>query len=672
MKDLSLPKGKNIDAVVCKTLAAEMTAKAIEDRLARFDKLFARQTELLKSKEQRPIEITLPDGKTTPGVAFQTTPLEIALKISKKLAEKCIVAKVAYSKKDGAVFGETVDVDEEAEASGQAADHKETVIDLSQPLEGDCKLTLLTIDDPLAQRTFRHSSAHVLGRALERLYQAYLCHGPPTEDGFFYDSFTGDVKVSENDFAKIEKSAEELIKKAAPFQKLILSKEEALDLFRDNPFKQVLIKDKIKDGQATSAYRCGDFVDLCTGPHVPSTGIFKAFKVTKNAAAYWKGKATLDDLQRVYGVSFPSKAELDEYLALQQRIKEQNHKAIGERQKLFHFNEFSPGSCFFLPHGTKIFNKMVEFMRKQYHYRGFKEVNTPNMFKNTLWKTSGHYFKYKENIFFLEIEDQEFGLKPMNCPSHCVMFDSELKSFRDLPLRFADFGVLHRNEASGALAGLTRVRKFHQDDAHIYISEDQIEQEITDQINFLRYVYNIFGFKFEFELSTRPELYLGTLDVWNKAEAALKSVLDKNVPKWKLNPGDGAIYGPKIDVKIKDCMNRAHQLGTIQLDFVQPIRFNLQYRDSDDKDESDGEGEKPAEAEKKAKDAKKTKEAKAEGQEHKDAHKAAEGEHHKKPNTDKDPPNPEDLKNVNTGIRSASAHGDEQPKGEAKGRRRSR
>lgn len=643
MEVAAIPKGKSKDHLVCSSMSANFTQEKIAKRLSLFEKLYNQQLESLKKRENKPITITLPDGKTTEGVSNQTTPMDIAMKISKKLAERCAVAKVAYAKKDEDKGSEVVDVD--AEAEGQPAS-KDLIVDLREPLTGDCKLTLLTLDDPIGRRTFYHSSAHLLGKAMEKTFQAYLCHGPPIDQGFFYDAFTGGVSISQDNYEKIEKEAAELISQNAQFQRLLLSKKDALELFADNPFKQVLIKEKISDNAITSAYRCGEFVDLCTGPHVPSTGMIKAFKVMKNSSSYWKGKQDLDDLQRVYGVSFQTQKELDAHLKMLEELAEKDHHNIGKKQKLFIFSDLAPGCAFFLPHGTRLFNKLVDFMRKQYHFRGFTEVNTPNMFKSTLWKTSGHYFKYKGNMFFLDVEEQEFGLKPMNCPSHCVMFNSSLRSYRDLPIRYADFGVLHRNEASGALHGLTRVRKFHQDDAHIFISEDQIEDEISEQLNFLRYVYDLIGFKYNFELSTRPEQFLGEIETWDKAETALKNVLNKNVKEWKLNPGDGAYYGPKIDVKITDCYNRPHQLGTIQLDFVQPLRFNLQYQYIQEKKKEESEGEeetkdehkkpkkeKAEKAEKAEKKKKGDKKEKAEAKEE-DHPKDKKEEHHKEEKKD--------------------------------------
>ncbi len=274
---------------------------------------------------------------------------------------------------------------------------------------------------------------------------------------------------------------------------------------------------------------------------------------------------------------------------MKEELKKRDHRTVGEKQKLFYFSDLSPGCTFFLPHGTRIFNRLIDLMKKEYKYRGFTEVNTPTMFKNELWKKSGHYFKYQKDMYFVKNEDEdgkvieEFGIKPMNCPSHCIMFDSSLRSYKDLPIRYADFGVLHRNEASGTLTGLTRVRKFHQDDAHIFCTKDQIQEEILGQLDFITYIYSLLGFDFQLEISTRPEKYLGTIEMWDDAENKLKAAMNGFGKKWSVNPGDGAFYGPKIDIKVSDCYKRKNQLATIQLDFNLPLRFNLQYKSKETK-----------------------------------------------------------------------------------------
>lgn len=581
------------DGIVVPNKQVSLTAEKVQTRLQKFNSLFEEQKKQLASMPSREIDITLPDGKVTKGESFKTTPMDIALKISKKLAEAVVVARVQYTKKDHAFFGGITQCEDDHHE--EPTDATKELIDLNAPLEGDCTLELLKFESPEGQETFWHSSAHILGRSLEKNYSGYLTHGPPLKDhGFFYDIYTGEAKIAEHDFERIELGMGELVAKNEPFQKLLLTKEQALDLFGDNPFKVLLIQTKIAEGQKTTAYRCGDMVDLCTGPHIPSTGRVKAFKVLKCASSYWLSNNANDSLQRAYAIAFDSKKQLDEYIKVQEELLKNDHRTILEQQQLVHFNKMTPGCAFYLKHGTRIFNTLIDFMRKQYIYRGFTEVNTPNMFKNDLWRTSGHYFKYKDDMFFVKCDDDEYGVKPMNCPSHCLIFKSTLRSYRDLPLRLADFGVLHRNEASGALGGLTRVRKFHQDDAHIFCREDQILEEIERSLDFLNYTYDIFGFQYQLQLSTRPEKHLGTVEQWDNAEAALTEALNKSGRPWTLNKGDGAFYGPKIDIKVMDCYKRKHQLGTIQLDFNLPQRFNLQYKDKEAEEEKPHhEEEKP-------------------------------------------------------------------------------
>ncbi len=575
---------------------ATFFAPQIQTRLEKFNALYKIQSERLASLPSREIDITLPDGKVVKGTSFRTTPLEIATKISKKLAERVVVARVKYTTRDVSFFSNIVDcdTDEKTECTEKSEGQGFELVDLHAPLEGDCNLALLSFDDPEGRQTFWHSGAHVIGRALEQVFNGYLTHGPPlNEGGFFYDIYSGEKKITPEDYNKLEAKASELVSSNQPFEKLLLSKKEALDLFGDNPFKVKLIETKIADDSSTTAYRCGDLVDLCTGPHLPSTNRIKALKVLKNSSSYWLSNQTNDSLQRVYAIAFPSKKELDEYIKIQEELAKRDHRNIVEAQSLVHFHPLSPGCAFFLPHGARIFNRLIDFMRRQYHFRGFTEVNTPNIFKNDLWKTSGHYFKYKEDMFFVKTEDEEHGVKPMNCPSHCLLFNASLRSYRDLPIRYADFGVLHRNEASGSLGGMTRVRKFHQDDAHIFCREDQILEEIKNQLEFVSYVYSLFGFEYKFELSTMPEKHLGTREMWENAEKALAEALDANGKPWTINPGDGAFYGPKIDIKVLDCYKRKHQLGTIQLDFNLPMRFNLQYKDhKNDNTEEEGQPEK--------------------------------------------------------------------------------
>jgi len=525
----------------------------IDHRIKIWDEYYKKMQEELAAAPEKKITISLPDGKQIEGIAGKTTPFDIAMGISKGLAESSVVAKVNGELKD-----------------------------MTFPLDADCTLALFKFDSDEGKNVFWHSSAHILGQALERLYGVKLCTGPALEDGFFYDSrFNNDNTLSQDDFPAIQQAVDSIVAQKQPFQKMMVPKEVALEMFKYNPYKSQILRDKVPDGVKCGVYRCGDLIDPCRGPHLPNTNRVKAFAVTKNSSAYWQGKAENDLLQRVYGISFPDKKALKEWEEIQRLAAERDHRLIGKNQELFFFHPLSPGSAFFLPHGARIYNKLIEFIRSEYRARGFTEVMSPNIYNIKLWETSGHWQNYQENMFSFPIDKEPFALKPMNCPGHCLMFGHRIRSYRELPLRFADFGVLHRNEASGALTGLTRVRRFQQDDAHIFCRADQITVEITNALKFMQFVYGIFGFDFSLELSTRPEKYLGDLALWDQAEKQLAEVLDaykaESGKAWKLNPGDGAFYGPKIDIKIQDALKRSIQCATIQLDFQLPIRFELEY-----------------------------------------------------------------------------------------------
>jgi len=360
---------------------------------------------------------------------------------------------------------------------------------------------------------------------------------------------------------------------------MVVTKSEALELFQGNPFKEQIIKTKVPDGSRTTVYKCGDLIDLCRGPHVPHTGRVKAFAATRHSASNWLGDTDNDTLQRVYGISFPDKKMLKVWKENQEKAKQRDHRRIAAQQELIMFHELSAGSAFWLPHGARIYNKLIEFIKNHYWNRGYDEVITPNIYNLDLWHRSGHALHYKDAMFCFDVEGQEWAMKPMNCPGHCLMFGSAIRSYRDLPIRYADFGVLHRNELSGALTGLTRVRRFQQDDAHIYCREDQVESEVLGALDFMKSVYDTFGMTFKLELSTRPKKALGDIELWNRAEAALERALNTFIGKgnWRVNPEDGAFYGPKIDIKVMDAMDRVHQCATVQLDFQLPIRFDLQY-----------------------------------------------------------------------------------------------
>ncbi|EEB19847.1 Threonyl-tRNA synthetase, cytoplasmic, putative [Pediculus humanus corporis] len=519
----------------------------IEERNVLWNKLKTAYEAEIASKTSNPIKITLPDGKIVEGESWKTSPYDIAKGISQGLADNTVIAKV-----NGVLW------------------------DLERPLESDCKLQLLKFDDEEAQQVFWHSTAHILGEALERLYGGHLCYGPPIENGFYYDMFTPDSQVSNTDFPSIESLMKKIVKEKQPFERLEMKKEDLLEMFKYNHFKVRILNEKINT-PTTTVYKCGSLIDLCRGPHVRNTGKIKAFKITKNSSAYWEGNSEAESLQRVYGISFPDPKQLKEWERIQEEAAKRDHRKLGREQELYFFHELSPGSCFFYPKGAFIYNTLVEFIRSEYRKRGFQEVITPNIYNVKLWETSGHWQHYAENMFSFELEKETYALKPMNCPGHCLIFDNRNRSWRELPLRMADFGVLHRNEFSGALSGLTRVRRFQQDDAHIFCTVNQIKSEISGALEFLKNVYGVFGFTFQLRLSTRPEKYLGEINVWDQAEKQLTESLDEFGFPWKLNPGDGAFYGPKIDITILDALKRAHQCATIQLDFQLPIRFNLNY-----------------------------------------------------------------------------------------------
>uniref|UniRef100_A0AAY4DX41 threonine--tRNA ligase n=1 Tax=Denticeps clupeoides TaxID=299321 RepID=A0AAY4DX41_9TELE len=530
----------------------------IDERLVLYNRLKAEHDALLARKaegDSRPIKITLPDGKVVDGESWKTTPYQVACGISQGLADSTVVAKV-----------------------------NKNVWDLDRPLEEDCSLQLLKFDDEEAQAVYWHSSAHIMGEAMERVYGGCLCYGPPIENGFYYDMFLDNEGVSSNDFPCLENLCKKIIKEKQPFERLEVKKETLLEMFKYNKFKCRILNEKVTT-PTTTVYRCGPLIDLCRGPHVRHTGKIKALKIHKNSSTYWEGKADMETLQRIYGISFPDAKMLKDWEKFQEEAKNRDHRKLGREQDLFFFHDLSPGSCFFLPKGAYIYNSLIEFIRSEYRMRGFQEVVTPNIYNSKLWQTSGHWQHYSENMFSFEVEKETFALKPMNCPGHCLMFDHRPRSWRELPLRMADFGVLHRNELSGALTGLTRVRRFQQDDAHIFCTMDQIEEEIKGCLDFLRTVYDVFGFTFKLNLSTRPEKFLGEVEVWNQAEKQLENSLNEFGEKWVLNPGDGAFYGPKIDIQIKDAIGRYHQCATIQLDFQLPIRFNLTFvsHDGDDK-----------------------------------------------------------------------------------------
>ncbi|GAA5824918.1 hypothetical protein JCM3770_002293 [Rhodotorula araucariae] len=532
----------------------------LASRVALFEQLKKDADDKLASMPREPITITLPDGSTREGTSYETSPMSIALAISKGLADKTVIAKV-----DGELW------------------------DLERPFEKSASLELLDFEHPEGKKVWWHSSAHILGECCERHYGCHLAIGPPTDEGFFYEmGMNGDRVVAQTDYEALETLAKGVVKDKQKFERLEVSKENLLKMFEYNPFKTHIINDKIPDGTSTTVYRCGPMIDLCRGPHIPHTGRVKSLAILKNSSSYFLGDANNESLQRIYGISFPDTAQMKDYKKFLEEAAKRDHRRIGKDQELFFFHDLSPGSCFWLPHGTRIYNTLVEFMRSEYRKRNYQEVITPNMFNSKLWETSGHWQNYSEDMFKLDVEKETFALKPMNCPSHCLIFASRDRSYRELPIRMADFGVLHRNEASGALTGLTRVRRFQQDDAHHFCMPEQIEEEMDVCFAFLNEIYGTFGFKFELKLSTRPDKFLGDIATWDEAERMLSKSLDKFVPgKWTVDPGDGAFYGPKIDITIQDALRRKHQCATIQLDFQLPQRFELSYRSAAGDDKND-------------------------------------------------------------------------------------
>ena len=436
----------------------------------------------------------------------------------------------------------------------------------------------IPLDSPEGIDILRHSTAHLMAQAVQGLFPGtQVTIGPTTRDGFYYD-FKRDKPFSSEEIEKIEERMHELAGQDLSIVREELPKAEAVELFRGmgEDYKVEILSGIADD--TVSLYRQGDWVDLCRGPHLPGTGLIQAFKLTSVAGAYWRGDERNEMLQRIYGTAFPSRKQLKEHLALLEEARKRDHRKLGKELDLFSFHPAAPASPFFHPKGAFVYNTLVEYMRDLYQRYGYEEVITPQIFDAGLWRRSGHYDHYKDNMYFTHIDEREFGVKPMNCPSHTFIYASKKRSYRDLPIRLADFGRLHRYEKSGVTAGLTRVRSFSQDDAHIFCAPSQIEEEIASLLDMLREVYHRFNFEdLEVYLSTRPDQYLGALETWERAEAALAASLEKRNVAYEISEGDGAFYGPKIDFVVKDAMKRGWQLGTVQLDFSMPERFDLGY-----------------------------------------------------------------------------------------------
>jgi threonyl-tRNA synthetase len=465
--------------------------------------------------------------------------------------------------------------------------------DLARPLPGQGgRLEVITEKSgPEALELIRHDAAHVLAAAMLELYPGVkISIGPPIEQGFYYDfEFPNGTAPTDADFGRIEAKMREHIEADEPFTRQDVPVAEALERFRaeQQDYKVELIEDLVRDAdpahplETVSLYTNGPFTDLCRGPHAPSTKRIKAFKLQSVAGAYWRGDAANTMLTRVYGTAFLSKGDLEEHLERLEQARARDHRRLGPQLGLFTFSEVAPGSAFWLPAGTRVFNSLVELSREMGRERGYTEVKTPQLYDSSLWVTSGHWDKYGENMFVTESENRSLGLKPMNCPGHCQLYALGRHSYRDLPIRYSEPGLLHRNEPSGTLHGLLRVRHFAQDDAHIFCTEDQIQEEVAGCLEFAFATYRIFGLDVRLELSTRPEVRIGDDALWDRAEGALKQALDSQGLAYELNEGDGAFYGPKIDMHMTDSLGRSWQLGTIQLDYNFPERFDLTYTGAD-------------------------------------------------------------------------------------------
>ena len=435
-----------------------------------------------------------------------------------------------------------------------------------------------------ALETMRHSAAHVMADAIKQLWpEAKLAFGPHTEDGFYYD-IDMPHRISPDDFKTIEAKMKEIVKGKHRFEREEIEREAALELFREagEDFKVETIG-SIPEGATLTLYKSGSFTDLCRGPHVEDTGKIRAFKLLRVAGAYWRGNEKGPMLQRLYGTAFPDKKQLKKHLMMLEEAKKRDHRKLGVELGLFHFDPIAPASPFFTGRGAVVYNQLQAYVRALYRRYGYQEVVTPQIFDMDLFRQSGHYDHYKDNMFICEIDEREFGVKPMNCPGHCVLYRQTRHSYRELPIRMADFGRLHRYERAGVTHGLTRVRTFAQDDAHVFCRVDQLEAEIEAVTKMILETYEVFGFEdVEIEISTRPDSFLGDIETWNQAEKALADALTRQGIEFSINEGDGAFYGPKIDFGVRDALRRPWQLGTCQLDFQLPERFELDYVDSDD------------------------------------------------------------------------------------------
>ncbi len=494
------------------------------------------------------IKITFPDNSVKE-FNLGITALEIANTISPSLAKKCIVAKF----------------------NGQ-------LVDLTLPLEEDGAIELITNGAVGYEELLNHSCAHLLAQAIKELYPfAMFGVGPAIEEGFYYDLDLGSVKLTEEDLPKIEKKMQALVASGEQIIRHQVTKEQALEMFKNDVYKKELINE-FDNQEIITVYQQGNFYDLCRGPHVSSTKWLKNFKLLSISGAYWRGDAKNAQLQRIYGTCFMKDEELKKHLNDLEERKKRDHRKLGRELELFMISEYGPGLPFWLPNGYTLRRTLEDFWIKLHRDRGYSIINTPIMLNRELWETSGHWDHYKDDMFTIEVEDGTYAIKPMNCPGAILVYNNGLHSYKELPLRYAELGNVHRYEASGALNGLFRVRGFTQDDAHTLIREDQIGEEVSNILSLYDYVYSVFDLNYSIELSTRPtDNYIGSIEVWDKAEEALKKACLATGHDFKINPGDGAFYGPKLDFKLRDSMNRIWQCGTVQLDMQLPGRFNCKY-----------------------------------------------------------------------------------------------
>lgn len=493
------------------------------------------------------IEITLPDG-------------------SKRQLENSMTV-VEFAKTIGSSLGKST--------VGAIIDGVQ--VDPSHVIEKSGNIQIITATSEEGINIIRHSAAHIMAQAVQRLFPGTkVTIGPVIENGFFYD-FDPEKPFTEEDLVKIEEEMKKIVKEDYPFTRREMSAKEAKEMFAGmgENYKIEIIDDL--GAETVSIYQQGEFTDLCRGTHVPSTGFLKAFKLMSTAGAYWRGDSNNKMLQRIYGVAFGSKKELDDYLTMLEEAERRNHRKLGKQLDLFFVDEHGPGFPFFMPKGVEIFNKLQEIWRVEHKKRHYEEIKTPIMLDKELWEISGHWFNYRENMYTSEIDEKMYAIKPMNCPGSIIAYKNNLHSYKDLPLKYGEMGLVHRHEFSGALHGLMRVRAFTQDDAHVFCTKEQIEEQIIEIIDLYDKFYTLFGFEYNVELSTKPEKAIGSDEIWAMAEANLESALNKKGIPFKLNPGDGAFYGPKIDFKMKDSIGRIWQCGTIQLDFNLPPRFEMSY-----------------------------------------------------------------------------------------------